>query len=171
MAGGMERAQATPGGRTASGGPGGALAGALLLAIFAAGMAAPLFVLALVWDQLGTTARGRLRGREIQVGPLRRPSSVVISSLSFMSQGVAFVLFPASTALRGGCAQGCRVRPAAGDVGSSSASSAAAWPTNGNKGPSSGNDRCLLTAFSRKASSRRASMRSSTGRRPVRSGR
>ncbi|MEO8252584.1 MAG: cytochrome c biogenesis protein CcdA [Chloroflexota bacterium] len=86
---------------TIAGASGGALAGALLLAIFAAGMAAPLFVLALVWDQLGTTARGRLRGREIQFGPLRRHSSVVISSLLFMSLGVAFVLFQGSNALSG----------------------------------------------------------------------
>lgn len=86
---------------TIAGASGGALAGAVLLAVFAAGMAAPLFVLALVWERLGTSARGTLRGREIRIGPLRRHSSVVISSLLFMSLGVAFVLFQGSNALSG----------------------------------------------------------------------
>ena len=86
---------------TIAGASGGALSGAVLLAVFAAGMAAPLFVLALAWARLGTSARGRLRGREIQLGPIRRHSSVVISSLLFIVLGVAFIVFQGSNALSG----------------------------------------------------------------------
>jgi len=86
---------------TIAGASGGAVAGAVLLAIFAAGMAAPLFVLALAWDRLGASGRGRLRGREIQVGPIRRHSSVVISSLLFIGLGIAFIVFQGSNALGG----------------------------------------------------------------------
>ena len=86
---------------TIAGASGGAVNGAVLLAVFAAGMAAPLFVMALVWARLGTSARGRLRGREIQLGPIRRHSSVVISSLLFIVLGVAFIVFQGSNALGG----------------------------------------------------------------------
>jgi len=86
---------------TIAGASGGAIAGAFLLAIFAAGMAAPLFVLALAWDRLGATGRGRLRGREIQLGPIRRHSSVVFSSVLFIGLGAAFIVFQGSNALGG----------------------------------------------------------------------
>lgn len=84
---------------TIAGASGGALAGALLLAIFGLGMAAPLFVLALAWERLGTAGRGRLRGREIRVGPVRRHVSVVLSSILFIVLGVAFIAFQGGNAL------------------------------------------------------------------------
>jgi cytochrome c biogenesis protein CcdA len=86
---------------TIAGSSGGAATGALLLAIFAAGMAAPLFVLALAWDRLGDAGRGRLRGREIQLGPIRRHVTVVVSSLLFMALGLAFIVFQGGNALGG----------------------------------------------------------------------
>lgn len=86
---------------TIAGASGGALAGAVLLSVFAAGMAAPLLVLALVWDRLGVSGRGRLRGREIRVGPVTRHSSVVVSSFLFIGLGVAFIAFQGSNALGG----------------------------------------------------------------------
>lgn len=86
---------------TIAGASGGAGSGAVLLAIFAAGMAAPLFVLALAWERLGTSGRDRLRGREIRIGPVRRHSSVVISSFLFIGLGVAFIAFQGSNALGG----------------------------------------------------------------------
>ena len=86
---------------TIAGASGGALAGAILLAIFAAGMAAPLFVLALAWDRLGAASRGRLRGRDVRVGPFTRHSSVVVSSLLFIGLGLAFIVFEGSNALGG----------------------------------------------------------------------
>lgn len=86
---------------TIAGASGGALAGGLLLAIFAAGMAAPLLLLALVWDRLGAAGRGRLRGREVRIGPIRRHSSVVVSSVLFIGLGTAFIAFQGSNALGG----------------------------------------------------------------------
>ncbi|MEO5965889.1 MAG: cytochrome c biogenesis protein CcdA, partial [Candidatus Limnocylindrales bacterium] len=73
--------------------------GALLLAIFGLGMAAPLFVLALLWERLGANGRSRLRGREVQVGPVRRHISVVVSSVLFIVLGLAFIAFQGGNAL------------------------------------------------------------------------
>jgi cytochrome c biogenesis protein CcdA len=84
---------------TIAGASGGALSGALLLAIFGLGMVTPLFILALAWERLGTTGRGRLRGREIQLGPVRRHVSVVISSVLFIVLGLAFIAFQGGNAL------------------------------------------------------------------------
>ena len=86
---------------TIAGTSGGAATGALLLAIFAAGMAAPLFVLALAWDRLGSGGRDRLRGREVRIGPVRRHVTVVVSSLLFIGLGVAFIAFQGGNALGG----------------------------------------------------------------------
>ena len=80
---------------------GGALSGALLLAIFAAGMAVPLLVLALVWDRLGIEGRTRLRGREIAIGSFRRHVTTMISSFMFIGLGLAFIVFQGSNALGG----------------------------------------------------------------------
>ncbi len=84
---------------TIAGASGGALSGALLLAIFGLGMVTPLFILALAWERLGASGRGRLRGREIQVGPVRRHVSVVISSVLFIVLGIAFIAFQGGNAL------------------------------------------------------------------------
>jgi cytochrome c biogenesis protein CcdA len=86
---------------TIAGASRGALSGAVLLAVFAAGMAAPLFVLALAWDRLGSVGRRRLRGREIALGPIHRHSAVVISSLLFMGLGLAFIVTEGSNAFGG----------------------------------------------------------------------
>lgn len=86
---------------TIAGASGGAAPGALLLATFGLGMAAPLFALALAWDHLGATGRARLRGREIQLGPLRRHSAVVASSLMFIGLGLSFVVFQGGNAFAG----------------------------------------------------------------------
>lgn len=83
---------------TIAGASGGALTGAALLAIFGLGMATPLFVLALAWGRLGATGRGRLRGREIQLGPIRRHSSILASSILFMVLGIAFIAFQGGNA-------------------------------------------------------------------------
>jgi cytochrome c biogenesis protein CcdA len=90
---------------TIAGASGGAAEGALLLSIFAAGMAAPLLVLALLWERLGTTGRGRLRGREIRIGPWTRHVSVVLSSALFIVLGMAFIVFQGGNALGGVYAQ------------------------------------------------------------------
>ncbi|MEO8463320.1 MAG: cytochrome c biogenesis CcdA family protein [Chloroflexota bacterium] len=86
---------------TIAGTAGSAFAGAGLLAIFAAGMAAPLFLLALGWERLGVSGRTRLRGRELQIGPVRRHVTVVISSALFIVLGLAFIAFQGGNALGG----------------------------------------------------------------------
>ncbi len=83
---------------TIAGASGGAALGAILLAIFGLGMAAPLFILALAWNRLGATGRGRLRGREVQIGPIRRHSSVLASSVVFILLGLAFIAFQGGNA-------------------------------------------------------------------------
>jgi len=86
---------------TLAGTSGGPLTGGALLAVYAAGIAAPLFVLALLWDRLGAGDRQRLRGRQLRIGPWVRHSSIVLSSLVFVGLGVAFIVFQGSSALSG----------------------------------------------------------------------
>ena len=64
-------------------------------------MAAPLLVLALIWDRLGVAGRQRLRGREVQLGPVRRHVTVVISSVLFIVLGLAFIVFQGGNGLSG----------------------------------------------------------------------
>ncbi|HEY8655117.1 MAG TPA: cytochrome c biogenesis protein CcdA [Candidatus Limnocylindria bacterium] len=78
---------------------GGAGAGAALLALYALGMALPLFLLALAWRSLeGPLRRGIVR-RTVGVGSFRRPLSTVISSLLFIGLGSSFALTEGSNAL------------------------------------------------------------------------
>ncbi|MFD2468712.1 cytochrome c biogenesis CcdA family protein [Amycolatopsis silviterrae] len=65
--------------------------GALLMAVYAAGMAVPLFALALLWDRLHLSSRRWLRGRELRIGPLRTQSTSLISGLLFIAIGVLFL--------------------------------------------------------------------------------
>lgn len=80
---------------------GGAVAGALLLAVFAAGMALPLLVLALLWGRISPARLGWLRGGELRIGPFVRHSSTVASSLIFIGLGTTFIVFQGSNALSG----------------------------------------------------------------------
>lgn len=86
---------------TLAGTSGGPIAGGTLLAVYAAGIAAPLFLLAQLRDRLGTGGRRVIRGREIRLGPWVRHSSVVASSLVFVGLGIAFIVFQGSSALGG----------------------------------------------------------------------
>jgi cytochrome c biogenesis protein CcdA len=78
-----------------------AVRGALLLAVYAAGMAAPLFVLALSWDRLDLRNRGWVRGREIVVGKLRLHTTNMISGIMFVLLGVLFIAYEGTSALSG----------------------------------------------------------------------
>ncbi|MGC8634472.1 MAG: cytochrome c biogenesis CcdA family protein [Candidatus Limnocylindrales bacterium] len=78
---------------TIAAGSGGVVPGAVLLAAYGAGMAFPLFLLALVWERLGATWKGRLRGREIRVGGVERHLSTVLSSAMFILLGAGFIVF------------------------------------------------------------------------------
>lgn len=86
---------------TLAGTSGGPIAGGALLAVYAAGIAAPLFLLALLWERLGAGGRQRLRGRELRLGPWTRHTSIVASSLVFVGLGLAFIVFQGSSALSG----------------------------------------------------------------------
>lgn len=86
---------------TLAGTSGGPISGGTLLAVYAAGIAAPLFLLALAWDRLGGRGRQRLRGHDVRLGPWERHSSIVVSSLVFIGLGIAFIVFQGSSALSG----------------------------------------------------------------------
>lgn len=81
---------------------GGALRGAALLALYALGMALPLFVLALVWDRANVARWSWLRGRTYRLGPLRLHTMSTISGLLFIAIGAVFLLYDGTAALFGG---------------------------------------------------------------------
>jgi cytochrome c biogenesis protein CcdA len=85
---------------------GSALRGAGLLATYAAGMAAPLFIMALLWDCLDLGRRRWLRGREISLGALRFHTTNLLSGLMFVAIGVLFIVSEGTSGLEGLYASG-----------------------------------------------------------------
>ena len=77
------------------------LYGASMLAVYALGMALPLFLLALLWDRFDLGSRGWLRGRALTLGKLRLHTTSVLSGLFFIGVGVLFLLFNGTGALPG----------------------------------------------------------------------
>ena len=77
------------------------LRGAGLLAIYALGMAAPLFLLASLWDRLDLGRRRWLRGRELSFGRLRVHTTSLVSGAMFVVLGVSFIAYDGTTALAG----------------------------------------------------------------------
>ena len=77
------------------------LRGAGLLATYAAGMAAPLFLMALLWERLDLGHRRWLRGREVSLGRVRFHSTNLISGLMFVAIGVLFIVFEGTSGLEG----------------------------------------------------------------------
>jgi cytochrome c biogenesis protein CcdA len=75
--------------------------GAGLLATYAAGMAAPLFLMALLWDRFDLGNRRWLRGREVAPGGLRFHTTNLVSGLMFIVLGVLFIVFEGTSALEG----------------------------------------------------------------------
>ncbi|WP_411077399.1 cytochrome c biogenesis CcdA family protein [Streptomyces sp. cmx-10-25] len=75
--------------------------GGLLLAVYALGMAVPLFVLALLWERYDLGRRRWLRGRALLVGRLTLHSTSVLSGLFFIALGTLFLVFDGTTALPG----------------------------------------------------------------------
>jgi cytochrome c biogenesis protein CcdA len=84
---------------------GGVARGALLLAVYALGMSAPLFFLALLWERLRLGKRRFLRGREVSLGTplgtLRLHTTNLISGLMFIVLGVVFIAYQGTSALGG----------------------------------------------------------------------
>ena len=85
---------------------GSALRGAGLLATYAAGMAAPLFIMALLWDRLDLGRRRWLRGREISLGSLPLHTINLLSGLMFVAIGVLFIVSEGTSSLEGIYASG-----------------------------------------------------------------
>ncbi|GAB2776185.1 cytochrome c biogenesis CcdA family protein [Streptomyces daliensis] len=75
--------------------------GGLLLAVYALGMAVPLFLLALLWDRLDLGRRRWLRGRELHVGRLRLHTTSLLSGGFFILLGALFLAYDGTSALPG----------------------------------------------------------------------
>lgn len=86
---------------TVSATSGSPVTGGLLLAVYALGMAAPLFVLALLWDRFSLGQRGWLRGREVRVGRVRLHTTQLLSGLLFVVIGVLFLAFDGTAGITG----------------------------------------------------------------------
>ncbi len=77
------------------------LRGAALLAAYALGMAAPLFLMATLWDRFDLGRRSWLRGWEFSVGNLRVHTTNLVSGVMFILLGVVFVGYEGTSALSG----------------------------------------------------------------------
>ena len=77
------------------------LRGAGLLAIYALGMAVPLFLIAALWDRLDLGRRSWLRGRELRLGRLRIHTTNLISGAMFVLLGTVFIAYEGTSALSG----------------------------------------------------------------------
>ena len=78
-----------------------ALYGGTLLAVFALGMAVPLFVLALVWDRLGISGRRWLRPRPFTIGAWSNSWLMIVSGLISVGIGVLLLVSDGTAGLGG----------------------------------------------------------------------
>ncbi|MEU6766323.1 cytochrome c biogenesis CcdA family protein [Streptomyces sp. NPDC046853] len=93
--------------------------GGLLLAVYALGMAVPLFVLALLWERFDLGRRRWLRGRAFRIGRFELHTTSLLSGLFFVALGALFLAYDGTTALPGllGVDDSFAVERWAGDVG------------------------------------------------------
>lgn len=75
--------------------------GGLLLAVYALGMAVPLFVLALLWERFDLGRRRWLRGRAFRLGRFELHTTSLLSGLFFVGLGALFLAYDGTTALPG----------------------------------------------------------------------
>ncbi len=80
---------------------GGVMGGGVLLAVYALGMAAPMFVLALLWDRFDLGRRRWLRGRPLRVGGRQLHTSQLISGALFIIIGWLFLRFDGTAGITG----------------------------------------------------------------------
>ncbi|MFJ6694055.1 cytochrome c biogenesis CcdA family protein [Streptomyces sp. NPDC091294] len=73
--------------------------GGVLLAVYALGMAVPMFLLALLWDRFDLGRRRWLRGRTFRAGPVTLHSTSLVGGLFFIALGAAFLAFDGTSAL------------------------------------------------------------------------
>lgn len=75
--------------------------GGALLATYALGTVAPLFVLAALWDRAQIGRRRWLRGWGLQLGPLSVHSTNLVAGTVFILLGVSFIALQGTTSLAG----------------------------------------------------------------------
>lgn len=75
--------------------------GGALLAVYALGMAAPLLVLALLWDRFDLGSRRWLRGRTLRLGPVRLHTTSLVAGVLFIAVGVVFLRYDGTAGLTG----------------------------------------------------------------------
>lgn len=80
--------------------------GGALLAVYALGMAAPLFVLAALWDRFDLGRRRWLRGRTLTWGRLRVHTTSMVAGLLFIAVGVVFLRYDGTAGLTGSLGMG-----------------------------------------------------------------
>ncbi|MFD9909546.1 cytochrome c biogenesis CcdA family protein [Streptomyces sp. NPDC059063] len=73
--------------------------GGALLAVYALGMAVPLFVLAVLWERFDLGRRRWLRGRAFRVGRFELHTTSLLSGLFFVLLGSLFLLYDGAAAL------------------------------------------------------------------------
>lgn len=75
------------------------LLGAALLFTYSLGTAAPLFVIAWLWDRYQLGRRAWLRGRPLEIGPVTIFSTNLVAGLLFILLGASFIAFQGTSAL------------------------------------------------------------------------
>ena len=80
---------------------GNVIRGGSLLATYALGTVAPLFLLAMFWDRLKIGERKWVRGRGFQIGPISVHSTQLIAGVVFILLGISFILFQGTSSLAG----------------------------------------------------------------------
>ncbi|MFE1167321.1 cytochrome c biogenesis CcdA family protein [Nocardiopsis sp. NPDC058789] len=73
--------------------------GMFLMAAYALGMVLPMFFLALLWDHFDLGGRRWLRGRVVELGPLRTHTTALLSGGLFVGIGVLFVAFDGTASM------------------------------------------------------------------------
>jgi hypothetical protein len=70
-----------------------------LLFTYSLGSAAPLFVIAWLWDRNQLGRRAWLRGRPLRIGPIAVFSTNLVAGLLFILLGTSFIAFQGTSAL------------------------------------------------------------------------
>ncbi len=77
------------------------LEGAALLAVYALGMTAPMFLLALLWQRFDLGRRRWLRGRVVQIGRLQVHTMTLLSGGLFIVIGALFLSYDGTAGIAG----------------------------------------------------------------------